>query len=101
MLNTKYQSSNPRRKILKLVFFVPMFQLVTPWAGPVLTPRASYDKLGRSPQGDAKSQISKLYAFQFLSRRILKMGFFIPIFQLETPVAGPILTPGASPKQNW
>ena len=102
MLNTKYQSSNPRRRILKLVFFVPMFQLVSPGAGPVLTPRHHMNKLGRSPQGDAKSQISKLYAFQFLRRRILKMGFFVPMFQLVTPTGvGPILTPGASPKQPW
>ena len=38
MLSTKHQSCNPRKRILKLVFFVPMFQLVTPRAGPVLTP---------------------------------------------------------------
>ena len=30
-----------RRKISKLVCFVPMFHLVTPGAGPVLTPKAS------------------------------------------------------------
>ena len=44
MLNTKYQNSSPRRRILKLVFFVPIFQLVTHGAGPVLTPCASYEK---------------------------------------------------------
>ena len=49
-----------RRRILKLVFFVPMFQLVTPRAGPVLTPGASYEQFGRSPQGDAIYKLSKL-----------------------------------------
>ena len=78
-----------------------MFQLVTPGAGPILTPQASYEKLGRGQQGDAKNQISKLYAFQFQRRRILKMGFFVPMFQLVTPGVGPILTLGASSKQTW
>ena len=58
-------------------------------------------KLGRGPQGDAKNQISKLYAFQFQRGRILKMGFFVPMFQLVTPWMGPILTPGSSSKQTW
>ena len=46
------------------------------------------NKLGRGPQGDAKNQISKLYTFQFLRKRILKMGFFVPMFQLVTPGLG-------------
>ena len=32
-----------RRIILKLVFIVPMFQLVTPGVGSVLTPKESYE----------------------------------------------------------
>ena len=48
------------------------------------------NKLGRGPQGDAKSKMSKLYAFQFQRRRILKMGFFVPMFQLVTPGVGPV-----------
>ena len=58
-------------------------------------------KLGRCPQGDAKNQISKLYASQFQRKRILKMGFFIPMFQLVTQGLGPILIPGASYEQTW
>ena len=58
------------------------------------------NKLGRCPQGDAKNQISKLYTFQFQRKRILKMGFFIPMFQLLTPRLGPILTLGASYKKK-
>ena len=45
--------------------------------------------------------ISKLYAFQFQRKRILKIGFFVPMFQLVTPGVGPIFTPGASSKQTW
>ena len=59
------------------------------------------NKLGRGPQGDAKNQISKLYAFQFQKRRILKTWFFVPMFQLMTPWVGPISTPGASSKETW
>ena len=58
------------------------------------------NKLSRGAQGDAKNQISKLYAFQFHRRRILKMGFFVPVFQLVNPRVGAILTPGASYKQT-
>ena len=32
-----------RRRILKLVFFVPIIQLVTPEMGSVLTPKESYE----------------------------------------------------------
>ena len=77
---------------------------------PTCDPRdgASFDphehhmnKSGRGPQGDAKNQISKLYTFQFQRKRILKMGFFVPMLQLVTPGLGPILTLGASSKKNW
>ena len=33
-----------RRRILKLVIFVPIFQIVTPGVGSVLTPKESYEK---------------------------------------------------------
>ena len=32
-----------RRRTLKFIFFVPMFQLVTPGLGSVLTPKESYE----------------------------------------------------------
>ena len=44
MPHSKYQISTPssfREKKLKMGFFVPMFQLVTPKAGPLLSPRAN------------------------------------------------------------
>ena len=77
-----------------------MFQLVTPGAGPVLTQRALYE-LGRGPQGDAKNKISKLYAFQFQRRKILKMGFFVPVSTCDPHGMGQILTQGATYEQTW
>ena len=47
--DTTYQKSKlylfqcQRRRILKLVVFVPMFQLVTPGVGSVLIPKESYE----------------------------------------------------------
>ena len=56
------------------------------------------NKLSRGSQGDATYQISKL--FQFQRWRILKMGFFVPMFHRVTPGAAPVLTPGASYEQT-
>ena len=53
------------------------------------------NKFGRCPQGDAKNQISK-HTFRFQKKRILKMGFFVLMFQLVTHGLGPILTLGGS-----
>ena len=78
-----------------------LFQLVIPWAGPVLTPGTFYEQLGRGPQGDATYQILNLYTIQYQRRKILNMSFFVPMFQLVTPGAGPVLTPGASYEQTW
>ena len=73
--DAKYQISKlqsfqfQRRRILKLVFLVPKIQLVTnlwpPGWGQFWANKYHINKLGRGPQGDAKHQISKLYAFQF------------------------------------
>ena len=53
------------------------------------------NKLERGPQGDAAHKIPKLYIFQFQRRTILKMAVFVPMFQLATPRAGPVLNPWA------
>ena len=50
------------------------------------------NKVGRGPQKDATYQISNLYAIQFQRKKKLEMGFFVPIFQLVIPGAGPVLT---------
>ena len=49
-----------RRRILKLVFFLPMFQLVTPGVGSLFTQRNHMNKIDKGPQRDAEYQISKL-----------------------------------------
>ena len=62
----QYQISNlyaiqyQRRKILKMGFFVPMFQLVTPEQGQFWPQGHHINKLGRGHQGDAIYQISQL-----------------------------------------
>ena len=73
-----------------------MFELVTIGARPALTPAVIFKKVGRHLQGDAAYQISKLYAFHFQRKGILKFFYFVWIFELLTPGAGPLLIPGAS-----
>ena len=72
---------------------------------PTCDPRdeASFDPKGhhmneidKGLQGDATYQKSKLYPFRFQRRRILKLFFFIPMFQLVTPGVGSVLTPKES-----
>ena len=97
MPHNKYQISTPssfrEKKKLKMGFFVPMFQLVTPRVGPVMTPGHHMNRLGRGPQGDAMYQISKLLAFQFQRRRILKFSSFVPMFQTCDPRGRPSFDP--------
>ena len=52
--------------------------------------------IDKSLQGDATYQITKLYPFQFQRRRILKLVFFVPMFQIVTPGVGSVLTPKES-----
>ena len=59
------------------------------------------NEIDKGLQRNAKYQISKLSSFQFQRRQILKLVFFVPMFQLVTPEAGPVLTPRASSKQTW
>ena len=51
------------------------------------------NKIDKGLQGDATYRKSKLYLFQFQRRRILKLVFFVPMFQLVTQVMGSVLTP--------
>ena len=73
-------------------FFVPFVPTCDPRGG------ASFDpnKIDKGLQGDATYQKSKLYPFQFQRRRILKLVFFVPMFQLVTPGMGSVLTPKES-----
>ena len=168
MLHTKKSKVYPfkfqRRRILKLVFFVPMFQLVTPLWGQFYSKGIIWTRLikvhkemlnnkyqstnpcsfreeefwswfslflcsnlwppGRGQfwphqHGVAFDQRGiiwpnlvevykemlrpniKALCLPVQRRRILRMGFFVPMFQLVTPRVGSILTPGASSKQTW
>ena len=59
----------------------------------------SVNKIDKGLQGDegnATYQKSKLYLFQFQRRRILKLVFFVPMFQLVTPGVESVLTPKES-----
>ena len=53
------------------------------------------NKFDSGSYGDAYYQISKLYFFQFETRRISKLVLFSPVFHLVTPGVVPVLTPGA------
>ena len=62
-----------------------LFQLVTP----SFDPKGHHmNKIDKGLRGDATYQTSKLYPFQFQRRRILKLVFFVPMFQLVTPQGG-------------
>ena len=59
------------------------------------------NKIDKGPRGDATYHKSKLYPLQFQRRRILKLVFFVLMFQLVTPGLGPVLTQGESYEQTW
>ena len=105
MLNTKHQSSNPssfrEEEFWNWFSLFLCSNLWPPGQGQFWPHKHHMNKLGWSPQGYAKNQISKLYTFQFQKRRILKIEFFVPMFQLVTPGVGLILTLGASYEQTW
>ena len=74
MLNTKYQSSNPcsfREEEFWSWFSLCLYSnLWPPGQGQFWPHEHHMNKRGRGPQGDAKHQISKLYAFQFSAEKI-------------------------------
>ena len=77
-------------------FFVLLLQHVTLGWGPALTPGTSYmNKIDKGQQRHATYHKSKLYPFQF-QRRVLKLVFFVPMFQFVTPEVGSVLTKGES-----
>ena len=69
------------------------FQLLTHRVGLVVDPTGHHmNKIDKGLQGDATYQKSMLYPFQFQRRRILKLVFFLPMFQLVTPGVGSVFT---------
>ena len=77
--------------------FVPLVPTCDPWGGASFDPKGHHvNKIDKGLQGDATYRKSKLYLFQFQRRRILKLVFFVPMFQLVTPGLGSVLTPKES-----
>ena len=105
MLHTKYQISTPsifkEEKIWRWASLFLCSNLWPPGRGQFWPQGHHMNKLGRRHQGGAIYQVSKLQVFQFKRRRILKFSFFVPLFQLVTYGAGPVLIPGASYEQTW
>ena len=76
--------------------FVPLVPTCDPRGGGSFNPKGhNTNKIDKGLQGDAMYQKSKLYPFQF-QRRILKLVFYVPIFQLVTSGVGSVLTPKES-----
>ena len=62
MLHTKYQSSTHSSfSEEKFPFFLPMFELLTPWQDQLCPYRYKMNKSGKVPPQYARCQISKLY----------------------------------------
>ena len=73
----------------ELYIFVPLLQTCDSRVGASFDPKGHHmNKIDKGLQGDATYQKSKLYPFQFQRRRILKLVFFVPIFQIVTPCGG-------------
>ena len=81
----------------KFYIFVPFVPTCDPWARASFDPKGHHvNKIDKGLQGDATYRKSKLYLFQFQRRRILKLVFLVPMFQLVTPGVGSVLTPKES-----
>ena len=73
--------------------FVPLVPTCDPGGGASFDPKGNHmNKIDKGLQGEVTYQKSKLYPFQFQRRRILKLVFFVPMFQLMTPGMGSVLT---------
>ena len=69
--------------------YVPLVPTCNPRGGASFDPKGHHmNKIDKVLQGDATYQTSNLYPFQFQRRRILKLVFFVPMFQLVTPGVG-------------
>ena len=67
--------------------FVPLVPTCDPQGGASFDPKGHHmNKIDKSLQGDATNQNSKLYPVQCQIKRILKLVFFVPMFQLVTPL---------------
>ena len=90
-LNRSHEAFSPQ---MNSTFFVPLVPACDYRDGVSFDPKGhDINKIDKGLQGNATYQKSKLYPFQFQRRRILKLAFFVPMFQLVTPGVGPVLTP--------
>ena len=82
---------------MKFYIFVPLVPTCDHQGGASFDPKGHHvNKIDKDLQGDATYRKSKLYLFQFQRRRILKLVFFVPMFQLATPGVGSVLSPKES-----
>ena len=85
-LDPSPESFSPKMNSTSLFLW---FQLVTLGIGATFDPKGHHmNRIDKGLKGDATYQKSKLYPFQFQRRRILKLVFFVPMFQLVTPGMG-------------
>ena len=89
MQNSKYQSSNPcnfRREEFWSWFSLFLCSNLWPLGRDQFWPHKHHmNKLGRGPQGDAKHQIWKLYAFQFRGEEFWKLDSLLLCSNLWPP----------------
>ena len=86
----------------ELYIFVPLVPTCDPRGGASFNTKGHHmNTIDKGLQGDAAYQKSKLYPYQFQRRRILKLVFFVPMFQLVTPGVGSVLTQKESYEYNW
>ena len=82
---------------MKFYIFVPLVPTCDHQGGACFDLKGHHaNKIDKGLQGDATYRKSKLYLFQFQRRIILKLVFFVPMFQLVTPGVGSVLTPKES-----
>ena len=93
-LDRSPESFSPQRKFY---IFVPLVPTCDHQGGASFDPKGHHvNKIDKDLQGDATYRKSKLYLFQFQRRRILKLVFFVPMFQLVIPGVGSVLSPKES-----
>ena len=81
---------------MKFYIFVPFVPTCDHQGGASFDPKGHHvNKIDKGLQWDATYRKSRLYLFQF-QKRILKLVFFVPMFQLLTPGVGSVLTPKES-----
>ena len=85
-LDRSLESFSPQNEFY---IFGPLVPTCDPQGGASFDPKGHHmNKIDKGLQGDVTYQKSKLYPFQFQRRRILKLVFFVPMFQLVTPLWG-------------